>query len=83
MGKKTDLSPEAKAGYWDILEQVERHFGLTYWGQGSRNGDPRFTGATVVHFHEQLVVADPQWKGDPVRLFLSSRPDANDPPPAA
>jgi ATP adenylyltransferase len=36
--RKTELSPAAKAGYWDILDQVEQAFDLTYFGLGCRNG---------------------------------------------
>jgi ATP adenylyltransferase len=74
VGSALDLSGKAKIEYWDALERTVQEYGLTYWGEGSRNGEPAHTGATIRHYHVQLVVADPDYEGEPVRLYLGSSP---------
>ncbi len=70
----TDLSPVARASYWEMLDYVVANYGLTYFGTGARNGDMRYTGATIAHLHIHIIVGDPDNEGDAVKLFLSSRP---------
>lgn len=75
VGSKIELSPASRTGYWDILDQLAATYDLTYFGDGTRNGDPRYTGGTIVHLHTHVIVGDPLHKGDRVKLFLSSVPD--------
>jgi ATP adenylyltransferase len=76
-----DLDYDTRVDFWSMLESVRTTFGLRYYGMGARNGDPRFTGGTVVHVHVHVIVGDAE--SDPfvpVRLKLSSRPsDLNGP----
>jgi ATP adenylyltransferase len=70
-----DLSAPAQAGFWAALAWVRSEYGLTFYSLAARNGDPRFTGATIRHLHVHLLqgdVDDPAH--EPVRAKLSSRP---------
>jgi ATP adenylyltransferase len=70
-----DLSAPSRADFWAALGWVREHYGLTYYGLGSRNGDCRYSGGTIYHVHVHVIVgdvADPDHQ--PVRLKLSSRP---------
>ncbi len=77
-----ELSPAARDGFWEILDRVRDDFGLDYFGLGSRNGDPRFTGATIMHLHVHIIVADPDYLGAAIALYLSSNPQLNAAPPS-
>jgi diadenosine tetraphosphate (Ap4A) HIT family hydrolase len=71
----TDLPPDRRLGYWDILQYAIDRFGLSYYGRGGRNGDPSLTGGTIYHVHEHLVVGDPDMADvNSVKLYLSSSP---------
>jgi ATP adenylyltransferase len=70
-----DLSPAAFADMQRALSWVRKTYGLTYWSFGSRNGDFRYTGATIAHVHIHVLVGDPaQHDESPVILYLSSCP---------
>jgi diadenosine tetraphosphate (Ap4A) HIT family hydrolase len=75
-GDLLDLDPEVQADFWTVLGQVRERHGLDYYGLGVRNGDCRYTGATIVHVHAH-VLAGPKVPGpaDPVRMRFSSRPE--------
>lgn len=78
-----DLSTVSRGDFWDILDLVDTSYGLTYFGLASRNGDPRFTGATINHLHVHIIVGDPSYAGDSIAFYLSSNPDLNSGPPVA
>lgn len=74
VAKQTELSPAAKAGYWDILEEAAGHFASDgYYCLGSRNGDMRFTAGTIGHLHIQFVVGIPG--AEAVKFYMSSDPN--------
>lgn len=71
-----DLDPDAQAAFWDALAWVRKEYGVTSYGLGARNGDGRFTGATIEHVHVHVLVGDVDDPAhDGVRMRLSSRPD--------
>jgi ATP adenylyltransferase len=76
-----DLDEAALADFWVALRAVRQRFGLDYYGLGVRNGNCRFTGATIAHVHAHVVVGDPSLDPEvPVRMRFSSQPDAPRPP---
>lgn len=74
-----DLSAAAQADFWTVLAAVRREHGLSYYGLGVRNGDCRYTGATIRHVHAHVMAGrGPGQPGDPdagpVRMRFSSHP---------
>ena len=70
-----DLPGDAQQDFWTALGAVRERYGLRYYGLGVRNGDCRFTGATVRHVHAHVLVGDPGDGGaPPVRMRFSARP---------
>jgi len=70
-----DLDDEAGADFWAALRLIRDQFELAHYGLGVRNGDCRFTGATIVHVHAHVLVGDPAADPEaPVRMRFSSRP---------
>lgn len=70
-----ELSEPARADFWTALAQVRQRYRLTHYGLGSRNGDCRYTGATIAHVHAHVLVGEEQdEEAPPVRMRLSSRP---------
>ena len=70
-----DLDEDVRQDFWTALAQVRSRCDLGYYGLGVRNGDCRFTGATIRHVHAHVLVGDT----DPdtaavVRMRFSSRP---------
>jgi ATP adenylyltransferase len=78
----TGLPGDAQQDFWQVLAAVVRDHQLTYYGLGVRNGDCRYTGATIEHVHAHLLVgdADPAGAG-PVRMRFSARPGGPADPP--
>jgi ATP adenylyltransferase len=76
----TELSPESQQGFWDILRRTAKAWGPDYFVLASRNGSPSGTGATIMHFHMQFIVADPNSEV-PVAIYASSKPSKG--PPSA
>lgn len=79
-----DLTPAALADFWTALAWVRDTHGLDYYGLATRNGDGRFTGATIEHVHVHVIVGDIDDEAhQPVRFKLSSPrrfdPDQLDP----
>jgi ATP adenylyltransferase len=71
-----ELSDEARGDFWAALAAaVERH-GLSHYGLGIRNGDCRFTGATIRHVHAHVLVAEESGGAPPVRMRFSGRAEA-------
>jgi ATP adenylyltransferase len=68
-----DLPPASQHDFWNVLAMVRDKFDLKHYGLGIRNGDCRFTGATVAHIHAHVLVGDPT-SADEIRMRLSSRP---------
>jgi diadenosine tetraphosphate (Ap4A) HIT family hydrolase len=48
--------------------------GLRHYGLGIRNGDCRFTGATIEHVHAHVLVGSDEEGEPPVRMRFSSHP---------
>jgi diadenosine tetraphosphate (Ap4A) HIT family hydrolase len=69
-GDLLDLDPDARADFWTALAWVRDNYGLSYYGLGVRNGDCRYTGATVTHMHAHVLVGDPDAEV-PVRFRFS------------
>ncbi len=70
-----ELSEEVRHDFWLALAAVVDKHQLSHYGLGVRNGDCRFTGATIVHVHAHLLVGDAQADDPlPVRMRFSSRP---------
>lgn len=70
-----DLSAPAQAAFWTALAWARSEYGLTFYSLAVRNGDPRFTGATIRHLHVHLLTGDVENPDhEPVRVKLSSRP---------
>jgi diadenosine tetraphosphate (Ap4A) HIT family hydrolase len=70
-----DLDEAVRQDFWTALAAVRDRCGLGHYGLGVRNGECRFTGATIRHVHAHVLVGDT----DPdhaavVRMRFSSRP---------
>jgi len=68
-----DLEPPARQDFWDVLAGLRERYGLRQYGLGIRNGDCRFTGATVAHVHAHVLVGDPA-SSEEIRMRFSSVP---------
>jgi ATP adenylyltransferase len=75
VGDMADLHPAAQSDFWSVLSLTRERFELSHYGLGIRNGDCRFTGATIAHLHAHVLVGDPDSDTD-VRMRLSSHPHA-------
>ena len=70
-----DLDEAVRQDFWTALAQVRDRYALSYYGLGVRNGDCRYTGATIRHVHAHVLVGDPgPGPETPVRMRFSSRP---------
>lgn len=71
-----DLTAASQEDFWLTLKMIREQFNLKYYGLGVRNGDCRFTGATISHVHAHVLVAvDDESVGEvPVRMRFSSHP---------
>lgn len=75
VGDLLDLPGEAQQDFWAALGLVRERHRLRYYGLGVRNGDCRFTGATIRHVHAHVLVGDADsGQAPPVRMRFSSRP---------
>lgn len=76
-----DLTPAAQQDFWTALGTIRERCGLKYYGLGVRNGDCRFTGATIAHVHAHVLAGDSDPADEvPVRMRFSSRPGSRNPP---
>lgn len=76
-----DLSGEAQQDLWTVLGQVRDQYRLQHYGLGVRNGDCRFTGATIRHVHAHVLVAQSHTAdAPPVRMRFSGRQPGRVPP---
>ena len=73
-----ELPAGVQDSLWDVLLWIRASYKLTHYGLGSRNGDVRFTGATIRHVHLHVVVGDPE-AAEPIRLKLTSKPKETPP----
>ena len=70
-----DLAPASQRDFWEALTMIRERFDLKYYGLGVRNGDCKFTGATIAHVHAHVLVGDAGSADEvPVRMRFSSRP---------
>jgi diadenosine tetraphosphate (Ap4A) HIT family hydrolase len=67
-----ELSDEVRADFWVALAAVAEASELRYYGLGVRNGDCRFTGATVEHVHAHVLVGADDDSAPPVRMRFSA-----------
>ncbi len=67
-----DLTPDGPGRLLDRARLGREHHGLDYYGLAARNGDPRFTGGTIVHLHVHLIVGEQG--AEPVKFKLGSTP---------
>jgi ATP adenylyltransferase len=69
-----DLDQEVLQDFWSALRAVRERYRLSYYGLGIRNGDCRFTGATIRHVHAHVLVGDTDPANEAVvRMRFSSR----------
>ena len=50
-----DLDDESLSDFWNALKMIRERFDLGHYGLGVRNGDCRFTGATITHVHAHVL----------------------------
>jgi ATP adenylyltransferase len=70
-----ELGAAAQSDFFTALAAAREQYGLGHYGLGVRNGDCRYTGATIAHLHAHVIVAPP----DPqavVRMRFSAQPAA-------
>jgi len=67
-----ELSDEVRADFWVALAAVAEANELRYYGLGARNGDCRFTGATIEHVHVHVLVGSDDAGAPPVRMRFSA-----------
>jgi len=67
-----ELSDEVRADFWVALAAVAEASELRYYGLGVRNGDCRFTGATVEHVHAHVLVGPEDDSAPAVRMRFSA-----------
>jgi ATP adenylyltransferase len=80
-GDLLDLEPDVQADFWTALAWIRDRYGLSYYGLGVRNGDCRYSGATIRHVHAHVLVGDPDAEPEvSVRMRFSSRPPGHVPP---
>lgn len=70
-----ELGDEARADLWVALATAVEREGLSYYGLGVRNGDCRFTGATIRHVHAHVLVSSRADGAPAVRMRFSGHPD--------
>lgn len=68
-----ELSEEVRGDFWVALSAIAERHGLRHYGLGVRNGDCRFTGATIRHVHAHMLVSANQDGAPPVRMRFSGR----------
>jgi ATP adenylyltransferase len=68
-----DLDPAGRADFFAALDAARERFGFGHYGLGVRNGDCRYTGATIAHLHAHVVVAPPEPE-TAVRMRFSAHP---------
>jgi ATP adenylyltransferase len=69
-----ELRDEVRGDFWVALAAVAKACDLRHYGLGIRNGDCRYTGATIRHVHAHVLVGSPDEGAPPVRMRFSSRP---------
>jgi ATP adenylyltransferase len=72
-GDLLELDALAQADFFAALAAARDRYGLGHYGLGVRNGDCRYTGATIAHLHAHVVVAPPEPE-TAVRMRFSARP---------
>ena len=72
-GDLLELSDEVRGDFWVALAQVAQTCELRHYGLGVRNGDCRFTGATITHVHAHVLVGADEPGAPPVRMRFSAR----------
>ena len=72
VGDLLQLSDEVRADFWVALAAVAEANELRYYGLGVRNGDCRFTGATITHVHAHVLVGSNDETAPPVRMRFSA-----------
>jgi ATP adenylyltransferase len=70
------LRDEVRSDFWVALAEVAQRHRLRHYGIGVRNGDCRFTGATIRHVHAHVLVSDDS--AQPVRMRFSGRAGPGD-----
>jgi diadenosine tetraphosphate (Ap4A) HIT family hydrolase len=72
-GDLLELSDEVRSDFWVALAATAKAYGVRHYGLGVRNGDCRFTGATIAHVHAHVLVGSDDPGAPPVRMRFSSR----------
>ncbi|MGH3277355.1 MAG: HIT family protein [Streptosporangiaceae bacterium] len=76
VGDMLDLGDAARADFFTALAAARQRYRIRHYGLGVRNGDCRYTGATIAHLHAHVVVAPPEPE-TVVRMRFSARPGGN------
>jgi diadenosine tetraphosphate (Ap4A) HIT family hydrolase len=72
-GDLLELSDEVRSDFWVALAATTEAHGVRHYGLGVRNGDCRFTGASIAHVHAHVLVGSDDPDAPPVRMRFSSR----------
>ena len=72
-GDLLELRDEVRSDFWVALAAAAKAHGIRHYGLGVRNGDCRFTGATIAHVHAHVLVGSDDPAAPPVRMRFSSR----------
>jgi ATP adenylyltransferase len=71
----SELTKEERADFTDAIVEIEKRHKLKYYSVAMRNGDFRYTGASVEHLHAHIIVGDHESdEFEPVRVKLASKP---------
>jgi ATP adenylyltransferase len=73
-----ELDAAARADFFTALEAARDRYGFAHYGLGVRNGECRYTGATIAHLHAHVLVAPPEPEAV-VRMRFSAYPPAAGP----
>ena len=69
----SELAPEARADFAEVLVAIEARWKLPSYAVGIRVGDPERNGGTLEHLHAHIVVGDTDDPGhEPVRFKMTS-----------
>lgn len=69
-----ELSEQVRSDFWVALARLAERYDLRHYGLGVRNGDCRYTGATIAHVHAHVLVSATGPGAAPVRMRFSGRP---------
>ena len=63
VARTTELTGEEWLGMFEVIQWLDGHFKTPGFSLFSRNGDTKYTGATIVHLHFHFLVGGPRPEG--------------------